>query len=125
MSVELSFPPPGKPLSINEASGRSWARTRRLLAPWRDGVGWAWNTTPRSARAAVQGRRCRVEVTIPFATNRRRDPHNYVGSVVKALVDQLVDQGVWPDDTPDWVTVAEPTLVVGGDVVVRLTPLED
>jgi len=31
---------------------------------------------------------------------RRRDPHNYMPTV-KAIIDGLVDAGVWPDDTPE------------------------
>lgn len=56
-----------------------------------------------------------VWVHLPFTTARRRDPHNFV-PCVKAIVDGLVDAGVWPDDTPEWVRVMEPELVVGPSV---------
>lgn len=29
----------------------------------------------------------------------------------------LVDAGLWPDDTPEWVTTTEPRLVVGATSV--------
>lgn len=126
VSVEVHFPIPAvAAISTNQATGSAWQANRRKLAGWRAGVGWGWNLLPKAARAEVVGRRCEVAVTIPFATNRRRDPANYVGTVVKAIVDQLVEQGVWPDDSPEWVTVAEPTLVVGDTATVRLTPLEE
>ncbi len=37
----------------------------------------------------------------------------------------LVDAGVWPDDTAEWVTVSEPSLIVSrkGIVTVRLEEL--
>lgn len=122
---ELRFPIPENPLSINRA--KHWAKTRRLLAPWRDAVGWAWNTT-RRGRREITNVPCDVYVTIPFDVTpgqwegKRRDPHNYVGTVCKAIIDQLVEQGAWPDDTPEWVTVHEPTLVRGNEVVVSLVP---
>jgi hypothetical protein len=53
-----------------------------------------------------------VCVTIGFHTNRRRDPHNYVGTIVKSIIDGLVMADVWPDDNPEWVVVVEPKLVV-------------
>jgi hypothetical protein len=52
---------------------------------------------------------------LTFPRNARRDPHNYVGTVVKKLVDTLVGLGVVPDDTADWVTVIEPELRVAPD----------
>lgn len=78
---------------------------------------------PPAMRNEVQGTRCRVHVTIAFPQKRRRDPHNYTGTIVKAAIDQLVAMDVWPDDTPEWVVTTEPVLVVGGDCVIRLEPL--
>jgi Holliday junction resolvase RusA-like endonuclease len=57
---------------------------------------------------------------LPFDRAARRDPSNYLPAV-KALVDGLVDAELWPDDTPDYVSVAEPILKVGGQVEVRIT----
>lgn len=125
MSLEIKFPAPSKAPSINELSGNSkgvWAKRRRLLEPWRDAVGWAWKMIPQAQRDLIIGVPCEVHITIPFAQERTRDPHNYTGTVVKALIDQLVQQGVWVDDNPEWVTAAEPTLVKGDEVIVRLTP---
>ena len=52
-----------------------------------------------------------VTITLPVSDNRRRDPHNYFATV-KPIVDGLVDAGLWPDDTPAWVTTTEPHLEV-------------
>lgn len=90
------------------------------MEPWRDAVGWAWKIVPAEQRSRIVNRPCYVEMQIAFSENRRRDPHNYVDTVVKAVVDQLVKQGVWPGDDPRWVKTAEPTLVVGDECKVRL-----
>src|SRR5688500_5504221 len=44
--------------------------------------------------------------------NRRRDPHN-MAPTVKAIVDGLVDARLWPDDTPEYVTVEDPGFTTG------------
>lgn len=44
------------------------------------------------------------------ADNRRRDPSNLMPTQ-KALVDGLVDAGVVPDDTPQYVTEYMPTIL--------------
>jgi hypothetical protein len=135
--LELRFEPPTAPASENAIRGMHWAKARRLLKPWKEAAQWAWVMTPRDIRSAVQGVACEVEVELPFATGAHRDPSNYVGSVVKAIVDGLksewispgprkpkveVWKGIWPDDGPEWVTVREPICVKGTEVVVRLTP---
>jgi hypothetical protein len=61
-----------------------------------------------------------VRVTIPFTQHRRRDPHNYVGTVVKWIIDGLVYAGAWPDDTPEWVEVLEPVLVKDPELMVKV-----
>jgi hypothetical protein len=50
---------------------------------------------------------------------------NYIGTCMKAAIDGLVDAGLWPDDTAEFVTIEQPVLRVRGDVVVlRITPKE-
>lgn len=66
-----------------------------------------------------------VQIHIPFTTNRRRDPHNYCGTVLKAVIDGLVQAGAWPDDTPDYVGHREPVLYKGNTVVVETTPIQE
>lgn len=113
-SYTLAFQAPTPPVSINATKGRHWAASHRALAPWRD-------LALVHARNARIGRRVpawwgqvpvTVQVDLPFAKAARRDPHNYVGTNVKAVVDGLVSAGMVPDDTPEWVTVLEPTLTV-------------
>jgi hypothetical protein len=38
----------------------------------------------------------------------------------KAIVDELVRCGLWPDDTPEWVEERMPTLGVGDNVIIRI-----
>lgn len=120
-SLTLVFPPPNTPLSINKANKMHWAAKKRQVDPWREAIGWAW-LQERKNWDLVKDKPCSVQVVLPFRTKQRRDPHNYTGTVVKALVDTLVREGVWPDDTPEWVTVLDPVIQIGGDAKVVLTP---
>lgn len=104
--LDLTFPRPTQPLSINRV--KHWAQRRRLCQPWRDATFAlahnrrdGWGATPVT-----------VQVVIPFDKPARRDAHNYTGTVVKAVVDGLVLARIVPDDTPEWVTVLDPELVV-------------
>ncbi len=135
----MSFPAPTPAQSINATKSMHWGARRRALEPWGEAVTWAWKALPLAERALVQDVPCDVQITIPFATSARRDPHNYVGTICKVVVDGLkshyaspgkgrpnvlVWRGVWPDDGPEWVRVLEPLCVKGGDVIVELIPRE-
>jgi len=56
-----------------------------------------------------------VQVDLPFRGTRRRDPHNYTSTTIKAVIDGLVDAGVIPDDTPEWATILDSTVSVTRD----------
>jgi Holliday junction resolvase RusA-like endonuclease len=61
-----------------------------------------------------------IEVELPFdRSSSNRDPSNFFPAV-KAIVDGLVDAGLWADDTADYVSISEPVLKKGGQVVVRI-----
>jgi crossover junction endodeoxyribonuclease RusA len=115
--MELTFVAPTRPLSVNEKV--HWAAARRRLAPWRSLTRQAFLLAGSPSLPPST-----VTVTVPFSRNARRDPHNYVAPLVKALIDELVQAGAWPDDDPTWVTVIEPVLVVdpAGLVVITITP---
>lgn len=112
--IRIEFPQPAPLLSMNDR--QHWAA-------------WRWNATAAAVKAIPSSTRmpmqpCVVSVALPVKDKRRRDPHNYFATV-KPIVDGLVDAGLWPDDTPEWVTTVEPTLVPGAtSVVVTLTPRE-
>lgn len=106
--------PPSPPLSINEERRMAhWGSRLRRLDPWKDTT----IVLARQERIAsqVNNRPARVQLIIPFRTKTRRDPHNYVGTNVKACIDGLIKAGVWPDDTAEWVQVVDPLLIVGAD----------
>jgi hypothetical protein len=109
---EISFPPPTPPWSTNKTL--HWAKRAILKKDWR-------GTTCIMARSLRNLPPCNVQVEIPFTTNARRDPHNYTGTVVKSIIDGLVDAGVWPDDTVGYVTVMDPICYKGDEVRIRLT----
>lgn len=115
----LTFPAPAEPISTNAANRLHWAARKKVTDPWRDlailvarhslaayarDLGEVWPVQPVNIR-----------MDLPFRTARRRDPHNYVGTVVKATVDGLVRGGIIPDDAPEWASVMEPTLSIQRD----------
>ena len=105
----IEFPAPAGLLNLNDRL--HWAARSRAAREWRTAAFYG------AKRAGVSGLGySSVSVELPVRDRRTRDPHNFV-STVKPLVDGLVDAGVWPDDSSEWVTVAEPVLVVGGQLV--------
>lgn len=131
-TLYLGFVQPTVPLSINQAHTLHWAPRRARTDPWRDlalvitrralhpGGDWhGWPTVPVTIR-----------LTMEFRSAARRDPHNYVGTNVKAVVDGLVRGGLIPDDSPEWATILEPAIVVNRDKAqpmvarVHITPRE-
>jgi hypothetical protein len=111
-------PSPTRAVSINEVVSRHWRSTHDAKVTWRDTVCWLAKEQRLAARVA--GRPCVIRFTIPVPDRRHRDPHNYVGSVVKWAIDGLVLAGCWPSDRPEFVSVLEPRLVVGGHLLLEL-----
>lgn len=98
-----------------------WARKAGITSMWRQaGHAWALRNKHRFPTPPVPSNVLVIfEVTDP---GRRRDPLN-MAPTVKALVDGLVDAGVWPDDDSRWVTVIEPQFRKGIDrVQIEITP---
>ena len=117
MTVTLSFPPPAKRLSMNDRL--HWRERHKRTAIWR-AVTWA--TACEDGLRKQQQPPCFVRVTFPVRDNRRRDADN-PAPTVKAIVDGLVDAGVWPDDTPEWVETLGSRFAKGAtEVVVELIP---
>lgn len=110
--------PPERPLSTNESNRMHWAQRDRKLEPWRKAT-WAL-AQQQNIVEKVGGRPAKVTVVIPFRTKTKRDPSNYVGTVVKSVVDGLVTAGVWPDDNPKYVEVMEPKVVIGKNAEVEI-----
>ncbi len=126
----VTFTAPTAPWSVNARMHHM--SEHRIARQWREAAA-------RAARfqlgPGVTLPPCEVHVAIPFPKPGRRDPHNYVGTVVKRIVDGLGPElvrrtgvspgaGLWPDDTPEYVTVLEPSLVVRVDKLVTVTIAE-
>ncbi len=119
-SMELTFTAPNRPLSINESNRMHWAARKRRLDGWKILTLAAYREASPKDRDAVEGKPCTIQVHLPFERAGRRDAHNYTGTVVKAIIDSLVSAGMVPDDTPEWVTVQDPNLVVDKTGEVRI-----
>ncbi len=128
--MKIEFPLPDKIWSTNQDRNYSPHTRHRLIQNWKETTGWAWKASGIRKTFCVGGQHnlcCHlspkiVHVKIPVKDSRRRDPHNYCGTVVKAVIDGLVNVGVWPDDTPEYVGHREPELYKGELVVVELWP---
>lgn len=119
--MDLVFQAPNRPLSINESNRMHWAARKRRLKGWAEQTGWAWLQN-RAHWDEVRGKPCSVQVYLPFPDKRRRDAHNYSGTVCKSIIDELVRQRCWHDDTPEWVYLCDSVIVLGTECTVRLTP---
>lgn len=104
--ITVEFPAPAPLMNMNDrahwstqrAHARRWRTSARLYAIAQLGAGTTLDPSI-------------VTVDLPVIGNRRRDPHNYF-TTVKHVVDGLVDAGLFPDDTPEWITTTEPGLYV-------------
>lgn len=77
---------------------------------WQESAFYAWKQArTQDVFARCAGVPCDVKLDIGFGVRRRRDPHNYVSTVCKWVIDGLVHAGAWEDDNPTWITVHEPT----------------
>lgn len=121
--VFFTFPAPNRPLSENESRRLHWAARHRRLKDW--GILAQVGYKHADDKQLLAGQRIGVRVFIPFSRKARRDPHNYVGTVVKTIIDGLIRAGMAPDDTPEFVEVLEPNLIVDSQnvVTVYLHPL--
>lgn len=92
------------------AKARVWSANARVHHFTRQKLTEKWRTAAREAAAGINQHEGRwyVQGSVPFRRESRRDPHNFQGTVVKAVIDGLTDAGFWPDDTPEWVVLADP-----------------
>jgi hypothetical protein len=121
----MTFTAPTRPLSINESNRMHWAARNRRLKDWGVCTEVAYRLLDREEKEKLKGQKVKVYVHLPFNRKGRRDPHNYVGTNVKTIVDALINAGLAPDDTPEYITVAEPRLKVDKEhvVLICLEPL--
>jgi crossover junction endodeoxyribonuclease RusA len=123
MTLTVEFDLPAKCLTMNQRL--HWAQKAKISRLWRDAAAEAAAVlmVPDDEMQTYPPGPSLVTVHLPVKGNRRRDPHNWFPTI-KPIVDGLVDAGLWPDDTPQWVRCTEPTLVVNGDKVrVHMEPM--
>jgi hypothetical protein len=106
------FDQPNTPLSLNQAYSWHWSKRKRHLDQWRLALRIAY--TKAIVREELPVGPMNIHFTFTFPRNARRDPHNYAATE-KPLLDELVQLGLIPDDTAEWVTMAEPTLRIAND----------
>lgn len=101
----LVFPWLSPPLSANQRL--HWARRARLTADVRN----ATALLARQAGVPAMGR-CEVTLVWTVTDKRRRDTDNLYPTL-KAACDGLVDAGIVPDDTPEFMVKHAPVIEHG------------
>ena len=122
--IKFEFTLPDRIWSTNDERNMHFSQRHELVKAWKGATRMNYlayrnkrEIPPRLAPGIVQ-------LAIPVRDRRKRDPHNYCGTVLKAVIDGLVLAEVWPDDTPEYVGHREPVLYVGNVVMVDITPKE-
>lgn len=100
MKVEIRLPWPSPPLSSNQRL--HWARKADLTRTVRE-------TTRLLGRGITPQRHVTVGLVWVVGDRRRRDADNVVPTL-KACADGLVDAGVVPDDTPEFMSKTMPVI---------------
>ena len=100
----------------------------KIVKAWKDDTIYGFLTLTHAERNTYKGTNAFfppsiIQLTIGFAKKRRRDPHNYCGTVLKAVIDGLVLRRAWPDDTAEWIGHREPILVLADHTKVSIWPM--
>lgn len=123
MTITITFPQPAERLMSNDRG--HWTRRARLARAWRTAAQSAAYVELGLPKARRRQPACFVRVTFPVKVDRRRDSDG-PAPTVKAIVDGLVDAGLWSDDTPEFVETLGSRFAKGTDVVtVELIPRGD
>ena len=99
MSQSIEFPAPCKPLNANARD--HWAKKARATRDWRDVAG-----AVAIIKRVQPVERGRVIVWFSLPNKRLREVSN-LQPTVKAIVDGLVDAGVFTDDNDEIVTAQD------------------
>lgn len=126
MRHTVRMPRPSAAWSTNDDRNLNQYKRHDLVTVWKAITQLTWANYCNRRRMPRNLGESLIRVTIPFDTNRRRDPHNYCGTVVKAVIDGMVLAGAWTDDTHEYLEHLAPVLVVDkkGDVVIDIFPRE-
>lgn len=102
---EIRLPWRTPPASANDRD--HWRVKARKVADIRD----AGRVLTLRALPLLMAPRIAVGLTYVPRDKRRRDPDNLVVPLFKALVDGIVDAGIVPDDTPEYVLRSMPVIL--------------
>ena len=120
---QFSFPAPARIWSTNDERKMHYMEVRELIDAWKGATKLLYQSTCAARQVSRRQPPSIVRLTIPIKTKVRRDPHNYCGSVLKAVIDGMVKGGAWEDDTPEWVDHYQPVFEHEGLVKVELWPM--
>lgn len=111
MTVTIEFEKPAEFINMNDRL--HWAVKSKRTKAWRECAGWA--AVAQNCKGHV--RKCIVGINLPVRSeNIRRDGANW-HPTLKAVIDGLVDVGVFIDDDGRHVATEEPTFHQGGNTV--------
>lgn len=113
MNADWSIPQPSKVISINELAGKHPMAFYQHKRYWEEAGYWHGQRfrselrkhrvqTPLTEKVAVQ-------FDFDMRSNRRRDGHNYAGTVCKWFIDGLVTAKFLADDSTEHVALLDST----------------
>lgn len=120
MQIAFTFKPSAKPWSTNADRNLSPYERADLIKTWKADAKLHYTSHMNRLKVRRNLQPGSVQVTIPFNRQPVGDPHNYCGTVLKAIIDGLVAAGAWPDDTAQYVGHTEPILIKGDLCVVEV-----
>lgn len=83
---------------LNANQKPHWAKQNKLTRAWRHGA----HIYARQQKAPKGLNRARVDVYVWKSSRRRYDPHNLMPTM-KPIIDGLVDYGLLPDDSHEYL----------------------
>lgn len=109
MSIAIRFFAPIAPWSQNQERRMHWSWRAERQAAFKEATAMALRKFGTAElRADIdEAERVHIQIHILFSTNRRRDCHNFVSTVGKAVVDGIVMAGWIVDDSDEYVEAVE------------------
>lgn len=104
-TITLGYQRP--PLTANQRM--HWAKRARITRKVRADMAWRLKAVGLRRKPLEKGQKLRVQLVYIPGTNRRRDTDN-LWPTLKAICDGIVDAGLVPDDTPEWMEKPEPKI---------------
>ena len=125
MKITIEPAMPAKLMSINELQGRDWKYAASTKSLWMDAGyyhGLELRDILRAAKLATPVK-ARIGFDFDVRQNRRRDGHNYAGTVCKWFIDGMVTAKVFADDSSDHVELVDSTFTSNpkGQLMMRVT----